>query len=57
LVTRRLHQKTINLTGEKRKDLLVDLTQTKTINGAWFDINYPSNFTAKGSLIQEHLIG
>ena len=26
------------------------LAQTKTFNGAWFDINYPSNFIAKGSL-------
>ena len=26
------------------------LAQTKIFNGAWFDINYPSNFIAKGSL-------
>jgi hypothetical protein len=26
------------------------MAQTKTFNGAWFDINYPSTFTAKGSL-------
>jgi hypothetical protein len=24
--------------------------QTRTFSGAWFDINYPSNFKAKGSL-------
>lgn len=28
----------------------VIMAQTKTFNGAWFDINYPSNFLAKGSL-------
>ena len=26
------------------------MAQTKIFNGAWFDINYPSNFIAKGSL-------
>jgi len=26
------------------------MAQTKTFKGAWFDINYPSNFIAKGSL-------
>ena len=26
------------------------MAQTKTFSGAWFDINYPSNFIAKGSL-------
>ena len=26
------------------------MAQTKIFNGAWFDINYPSNFMAKGSL-------
>jgi hypothetical protein len=26
------------------------LAQTKIFNGAWFDIKYPSNFIAKGSL-------
>ena len=28
----------------------VIMAQTKTYNGAWFEINYPSNFIAKGSL-------
>ncbi|MBM3456214.1 MAG: hypothetical protein FJX80_13910 [Bacteroidetes bacterium] len=28
----------------------VTMAQTKTFSGAWFDINYPSNFIAKGSL-------
>jgi hypothetical protein len=28
----------------------VIMAQTKTYNGAWFDIKYPSNFLAKGSL-------
>ena len=28
----------------------VTMAQTKTFSGAWFDINYPSNFLAKGSL-------
>jgi hypothetical protein len=28
----------------------VTIAQTKTFSGAWFDINYPSNFLAKGSL-------
>jgi hypothetical protein len=32
---------------------VVSFAQTKTYQGAWFDVNYPHDFTAKGSMASE----
>ena len=32
---------------------LVSFSQTKTFQGAWFEVKYPQDFKAKGSLASE----